>query len=155
MEYEIKRLSPDLANDYFDFFDHRAFSDGTPFYPCYCNAFNLSKDRMKIDLYQKAEEYGEGLEGWKRALRESAERMVKSGEIQGYLAYDKGIAAQLLHRVCDDAKAEGYKYVEAYPVKDGGYLGMAFTGPLHLYEKAGFDICTQSNNTYIMRKQLV
>lgn len=211
MKYEIKRLSPDLANDYFDFFDHRAFSDGTPFYPCYCNAFNLSKDRMKIDLYQKAEEYGEGLEGWKRALRESAERMVESGEIQGYLAYDKGIAigwcnanerlsyyrtgefdlhsvpedeeythcsgpgevkaivcfeispeyrgkgiaAQLLHRVCDDAKAEGYKYVEAYPVKDGGYLGMAFTGPLHLYEKAGFDICTQSNNTYIMRKQLV
>ena len=56
MEYEIKRLSPDLANDYFDFFDHRAFSDGTPS-TLVIATFNLSKDRMKIDLYQKAEEY--------------------------------------------------------------------------------------------------
>ena len=50
----------------------------------------------------------------------------------------KGIASMLLERVCEDAKAEGFKYVEAYPVKDGGYMGMAFTGPMHMYEKAGF-----------------
>ena len=25
MEYEIKSLTPDLAEDYFDFFDNRAF----------------------------------------------------------------------------------------------------------------------------------
>ena len=31
----IKRLTPDLLEDYLDFFDHRAFSDGSPFYPCY------------------------------------------------------------------------------------------------------------------------
>ena len=31
MEYEIKSLTPDLAEDYFDFFDNRAFSDGSPF----------------------------------------------------------------------------------------------------------------------------
>ncbi len=211
MDYEIKRLSPDLAEDYFDFFDNRAFSDGSPFYPCYCNAFNLSKDRIRTEIIRKAEEYGGGQEGWKRALRESAERMVASGEIRGYLAYDrgvpvgwcnandrmnycrtgefnldnvpddepythcggpgevkavvcfeiapgyrgKGIASALLRRVCGDAKAEGYRYVEAYPVKDGGYLGMAFTGPARLYEKAGFTVCERINNTYVMRKQLV
>ena len=38
----IKALSPELENDYFDFFDNRAFSDGSPYYPCYCNAFNMS-----------------------------------------------------------------------------------------------------------------
>ena len=211
MEYEIKSLTPDLAEDYFDFFDNRAFSDGSPFYPCYCNAFNLSKERMKKELYQRAEEYGNGLEGWKRALRESAERMVQAGEIKGYLAFDngiaigwcnandrlnyyrtgefdlhtlpegeeythsivsgevkaivcfeispeyrgKGIATQLLRRICDDAKVEGYKYVEAYPVKGGENIEMAFTGPLRLYEKAGFEIVELSGDTYTVRKKLI
>ena len=60
----------------------------------------------------------------------------------------------LLQRVCEDAKAEGYKYVEAYPVKDGGYMGMAFTGPIDMYEKAGFEIVEQQGKTCIMRKKL-
>ena len=210
MDYEIRRLTPELAEDYFDFFDNRAFSDGSPFYPCYCNAFNMSKDRIEAEFNRKAEEYGGGKESWKRALRESAERMVAAGEIQGYLAYDqgkaigwcnanermsyyrtgefdlgnvpedeaythcsrpgevkaivcfeiapgyrgRGIASMLLQRVCDDAKAEGYQYVEAYPVQDGGYLGMAFTGPVHMYEKAGFVTCARICTTYIMRKKL-
>ncbi len=210
MDYEIRRLTPELAEDYFDFFDNRAFSDGSPFYPCYCNAFNMSKDRIEAEFNRKAEEYGGGKESWKRALRESAERMVAAGEIQGYLAYDqekaigwcnanermsyyrtgefdlgnvpedeaythcsgpgevkaivcfeiapgyrgRGIASMLLQRVCDDAKAEGYQYVEAYPVQDGGYLGMAFTGPVHMYEKAGFVTCARICTIYIMRKKL-
>ena len=166
---------------------------------------------MKKELYQRAEEYGNGLEGWKRALRESAERMVQAGEIKGYLAFDngiaigwcnandrlnyyrtgefdlhtlpedeeythsivsgevkaivcfeispeyrgKGIATQLLRRICDDAKVEGYKYVEAYPVKGGENIEMAFTGPLRLYEKAGFEIVELSGNTYTVRKKLI
>ncbi|MBO7486252.1 MAG: GNAT family N-acetyltransferase [Spirochaetaceae bacterium] len=210
MIYEIKKLTPDLSKDYFDFFDNRAFSDDSPFYPCYCNAFNLSKERMKTELYQKTKEYGNDFEAWKRALRESAERMVAAGEIQGYLAYDngvsvgwcnanerlnyyrtgefdlhtppedeeythcsgrgevkaivcfeiapeyrgKGIALMLLKRVLEDAKADGFKYVEAYPVKNGGYMGKAFTGPMHLYEKAGFEIIAQEAETFVMRKQL-
>ena len=210
MIYEIKKLTPDLSKDYFDFFDNRAFSDDSPFYPCYCNAFNLSKERMKTELYQKTEEYGNDFEAWKRALRESAERMVAAGEIQGYLAYDngvsvgwcnandrlnyyrtgefdlhtppddeeythcsgrgevkaivcfeiapeyrgKGIALMLLKRVLEDAKADGFKYVEAYPVNNGGYMGKAFTGPMHLYEKAGFEIIAQEAETFVMRKQL-
>ena len=90
--FEIKKLTPDLTKDYFDFFDNRAFSDGSPFAPCFCNAFNLSKERMQKELYQKAEEYGNGFEGWVRALRESAERMVAAGEIQGYLVFDNGVS---------------------------------------------------------------
>ena len=52
----IKPLVPELIEDYFDFFDNRAFSDGSPYYPCYCNAFNLSLDQIKTDLYAKAKE---------------------------------------------------------------------------------------------------
>ena len=35
MALTIKPLSPELAADYLDFFDRRAFSDGSPYYPCY------------------------------------------------------------------------------------------------------------------------
>ena len=46
-EITIKALSPDLKKDYFDFFDNRAFSDGSPYYPCYCNAFNMSAGEIE------------------------------------------------------------------------------------------------------------
>ncbi len=84
----IKRLTPELLEDYLDFFDHRAFSDGSPFYPCYCNAFNMSKERIQNEFFRQAEIYGGGSEGWKKALRASAVRMVENMEVQGYLAYD-------------------------------------------------------------------
>lgn len=91
-QYVIKGLTPDLMEDYFDFFDHRAFSDGSPFYPCYCNAFNMSQKQIQDELYAQAAEYGGGQEGWKKALRESAARMVANGKIQGYLVYDDAAA---------------------------------------------------------------
>ena len=87
MELVIKALTPDLVSDYLDFFDHRAFADESPFYPCYCNAFNLSREQIRRQLFVKAEQYG-GEEGWRRALRESALQMVQNGSIRGYLAYD-------------------------------------------------------------------
>ena len=57
MEIEIKALTPDFVEDYIDFFDHRAFSDGSPYYPCYCNAFNMSAieiDSVKTSLTSTA-----------------------------------------------------------------------------------------------------
>ena len=92
MNIEIKALTSELIDEYFDFFDNRAFSDNSPYYPCYCNAFNMSKEQIDSELFKKSEIYGGGAEGWKRALRESAFQMVKTGIIQGYLAFDNGIA---------------------------------------------------------------
>ena len=210
MMITIKRLTPDLLEDYLDFFDHRAFSDGSPFYPCYCSAFNMSRERIQEEFFRQAEVNGGGNEGWKKALRDSAVHMVAGGEIQGYLAYDsgmavgwcnandrlnycrvgefdlasvppdepcddcerkgqvksvvcfeiapeyrgKGIATLLLEAVCRDALAEGYVYVEAYPVKEEGLQGLAFTGPRRLYEKAGFRITARKGGTLVMRKRL-
>ena len=74
-EIETKALTPDLADAHIDFFDHRAFSDGSPYYPCYCNAFNMST--IEIDnLREQAERCGGGVDGWQRSLRESAAQMV-------------------------------------------------------------------------------
>ena len=210
MEYTIRKMTPELADDYFDFFENRAFSDGSPFYPCYCTAYNMSKERIDEEFVARCKEYGGGDEGWKRALRECADRMVSAGEVQGYLVYErgivvgwcnsndrlnyyrvgefdpsnvpadkscsyckekgfiksvvcfeiapgyrgKGIASLLLNKVCEDAKNEGYTYVEGYPVKDGGYDGIAFTGPMKLYERLGFEVYEQNRDYTIVRKKL-
>ena len=57
----IKALSPELEDDYFDFFDNRAFSDGSPYYPCYCNAFNMSVGEI-VKMRELAKQYGDGYE---------------------------------------------------------------------------------------------
>ena len=208
MDLVIKALTPDLVSDYLDFFDHRAFADESPFYPCYCNAFNLSREQIRRQLFVKAEQYG-GEEGWRRALRESALQMVQNGSIRGYLAYDgdlsvgwcnandrlsyyrvgefdldslpedsvldgcvvpgnvksivcfeiapawrgKGIAGRLLEQVCKDAAEEGFSFAEAYP-EDSKNNTPAFTGPLRLYEKAGFTEYGRRGSMIIMRKVL-
>lgn len=92
MNLTIKKMSPELADDYFDFFDNRAFSDDSPYYPCYCNAFNMSAERIRSEIIEQVNINGGGTEGWKRSLRKSAHNMVKQGEISGYLAYDHGVS---------------------------------------------------------------
>ena len=169
MSLIVKRLTPELAEDYFDFFDNRAFSDNSPYYPCYCNAFNMSAERIRSEIIEQVDINGGGTEGWKRSLRKSAQNMVERGEILGYLVYDhgisvvcfeiapeyrgKGIATALLRRVCEDALKDGYEYVEAYPALKGkGEYD--FTGPVKLYEKLGFTIREQHGEMLIMRKDL-
>lgn len=208
MEIEIKALTPDLEEAYFDFFDYRAFSDDSPYFPCYCNAFNMSAAEIK-NMKQRSALYGGGSEGWKRSLRETTSRMVKTNKIKGYLAFDKniavgwcntndrmsyyrvgefdldhvpedrvpsacerkgqiksivcfeispeyrgkGIATQLLKRVCADAESDGYSFVEAYPT-DNAKITLAFTGPIHLYEKMGFLEFSRIGSTIIMRKAI-
>jgi GNAT superfamily N-acetyltransferase len=205
----IRALTPALIGDYFDFFDHRAFPKGSPFAPCYCNAYNMSAVQIREKLFERARMYG-GRTGWKRALRESAWEMVCSGQIQGYLAYDgaqaigwcnandrmnyyrvgafslnalppdrrpvgctergtvksvvcfeiapeyrgMGIAGKLLARVCEDAASDGYAIAEAYPQEYVQDAATAFTGPLSLYEKAGFAEYARRDGTIIMRKAL-
>ena len=208
MDIRIMALTPDLEEPYFDFFDHRAFADGSPYYPCYCNAFNMSAAGIG-QMRDQAQRYGGGDEGWQRSLRETAVRMVRAGEIGGYLAFDggvpvgwcnandrtryfrvgefdldhvpedrppedcqrfgeiksivcfaispayrgRGLAGQLLARVCSDAEEEGYLFAEAYPV-EGAQPALAFTGPLRLYEKAGFREYKRSGPAIVMRKAL-
>lgn len=65
----------------------------------------------------------------------------------------KGIATQLLNQVCAEARNDGYEYVEAYPSDQArGFL--AFTGPVRLYETAGFTEFSRIGSTIVMRKKL-
>ncbi|MDF2536969.1 MAG: acetyltransferase family [Bacillales bacterium] len=47
MAYEIKKLTPELANDYIKFFEKYAFSDGSEFAGCYCTWYNWNVDYEK------------------------------------------------------------------------------------------------------------
>lgn len=208
MDLRIEPLTPERAGDYFDFFDNRAFSDGSPYYPCYCAAFNMTAERIRTEFFDRAAAAGGGALALNAAMRRTAVGMVARGEIQGYLAYDgalavgwcnandrstyarvgefdledvpgendltpaegriksvvcfeiapdyrgRGIAAALMDRVCRDAAADGWDAVEAYPILRQEREALDFTGPLHLYEKAGFRPVERRGRMLVMRKDL-
>ena len=161
MNIEIKKLTPELLDDYLHFFDNVAFSDHKEWSKCYCMFFQLT-DEMKEKLDETDGD----------AARDYAISYIKQRRLNGYLAYNNGevagwlntddksayymlsrknspklwdddegsrvkslvcftiapnmrgqkIATRLLERALSDAAAEGYDYVEAYPVKGGGRL---------------------------------
>ena len=66
----------------------------------------------------------------------------------------KGIATALLQRAIDDARAEGYKAIEDFPVLRDEKYEWDCKGPLRLYEKAGFVRAAVQENIVVMRKEL-
>ena len=66
----------------------------------------------------------------------------------------KGVATALLERVCADAKAEGYEFVEVYPNRTFVDTAEEFHGPQVMYKRAGFDVAAEVDGMLIMRKSL-
>jgi GNAT superfamily N-acetyltransferase len=187
MNIEIRRLVPDLAEDYVRFFDKTPHADNRDDHRCYCvwwcNDDAEGKDYSSVE---------------KR--RDYAVRYVKGNNIQGYLAYcdgevvgwcnantksdclncycwrrfmgavpieqstpdyaiaprmqRKGIATQLLERVCSDAKQDGFDFVEAYPNRAFVDEAEDFMGPVELYTKSGFVLWHETEQKLVMRKSL-
>lgn len=65
-----------------------------------------------------------------------------------------GIATALLERVIEDAKNDGYEYIEAYPNKEETDMYYNYVGPLGLYRKFGFELYTQTKQRLVLRKKL-
>ena len=66
----------------------------------------------------------------------------------------RGIALSFIEQVCQDAKRNGYVAVEGYAKITKQRDEYDFTGPMHLYEKAGFSCVMEHNGVAIMRKIL-
>ena len=66
----------------------------------------------------------------------------------------KGIADFIIDKVLEDARKEGYSYVEAYPFSDKSFA-YQYHGPIRLYEKHGFETYSEKSWFVIMRKELV
>lgn len=192
MNLEIKKLSPDLLDDWLYFFDNVAFTDNDEWSGCYCMCYhwNESLNRKKEWNCSKSDApYN----------RSCAIDFIRKGKMQGYLAYEagkvvgwcnandkkaydnifsfpaividqgkkvksivcfcvspiargKGVASQLLERVCTDAAADGYDYVEAYPFHHDS--NHAYHGPRAMYEKFGFEVCGNAKDCTVFRKKI-
>ncbi|MDR1263882.1 MAG: GNAT family N-acetyltransferase [Oscillospiraceae bacterium] len=96
MNIVIKALEPLLAADFFDFFDNRAFTDNSPEGPCYCQRFQMTREKEGAAIGGMLRQYG-GFEnalkhGLADILRELARQQIVSGALQGYLAFVDGIS---------------------------------------------------------------
>ena len=195
MNLEIKPLTSALADDYFEFFENRAFTDDSP-YRCYCQLFQMTKEEHKA-----AFEHIDGADAG-RAARKVAEQQIHAGVLRGYLAFSdglaigwcnvnakanfpvesctgarfyepvekrekavvcfeiapefrgKGVATALLQRAAADAKLEGYTAIDGYPRLLDERDEWDYTGPVRLYEKAGFIKVSQQGDSLVMRKDL-
>ena len=75
MNITVKKLTPELCGDFLDYFENTAFTDHEEWAYCYCLECHLG---MAEDEKMKDK-------NMRRAL---AERLILSGKMQGYLAYD-------------------------------------------------------------------
>ena len=66
----------------------------------------------------------------------------------------KGIATLLLERVCKDAVQDGFDFVEVYPYKESSYQSSDFGGHFKMYKKSGFRVFLETEQGFVMRKQL-
>lgn len=66
----------------------------------------------------------------------------------------RGIATKLLDRVCKDAAADGYEYIEAYPRRGEADIFINHHGPYALYEKFGFALHKDTEHDSVVRKYL-
>ena len=157
MNIEIRKLTPDLLEDYLCFFETEAHADNPDEDRCYCVCWCSVDHRIQTDFSSPEKR------------RDLAVQYINSRAIQGYLAYydgkvvgwcnannksdclnctswlrfmnavntedsspdikvksiycftiapnmkRKGIASQLLERVCKDAADDGFAFVEVYP----------------------------------------
>ncbi|MCL1788137.1 MAG: GNAT family N-acetyltransferase [Defluviitaleaceae bacterium] len=65
-----------------------------------------------------------------------------------------GVATQLLEYVCQDAAADGFDFVEAFPNKKLDDATKDHRGPLLMYEKCGFTKHAEKDGKVVMRKVL-
>lgn len=190
MDIVIKKLTPELCEDFIYFFDNTAFSDHEEWVECFCLESHISHEEDAR------------LEGKADVRRELARELVMSGVMNGYLVYDcgdvvgwcncddkmnyapicsnsslmrgdenpgmiksvycfdiapayrgRGIAHLMLDRVCEDAKSDGYSFVEVYPYADIEEK-YQYRGPIRLYEKHGFEMLCRGDWLCVMRKEL-
>ena len=66
----------------------------------------------------------------------------------------KGLATQLLERVCQDAFQDGFDIVEAYPYQESSGQSSDFGGYVEMYERSGFQLSLRTEKGLVVRKHL-
>ena len=89
IDITIKALTPDLIPNYFNLFDHRAFSDHADWSCCYCTSFHADNRQVEADVHS----LGGGEKNLRYVLRGFLEKLIHEGTLQGYLAYIDNLPA--------------------------------------------------------------
>lgn len=83
MDFIVKKLLPDMADDYIDLFDERGFSDGSINKGCYCVWHHWTDDhernRAKLPENERP-----------LVKRDYAKRLIQEGILNGFVAYRNG-----------------------------------------------------------------
>jgi ribosomal protein S18 acetylase RimI-like enzyme len=183
MSITVKRLKPELKEDFLHFFDEIAFIDNKKWSPCYCQCY----------LETPGEEW---LQRSAETNRNSAIQRIENETMSGFIAFEennpvgwchaglkknikafsdepdgdtavivcfiiapnhrrKGIATILLNYILDTFKAEGVQYIDAYPSKNIEKTDINYHGFLQMYKNAEFKILNEEDDCYLVRKQLI
>ena len=194
MNVEIRKLTPDLAEEYVHFFDVTPHDYNVDEHKCYCvcwcsedsegRDFSTREKRRACALKYVKENvlqgylayYDNKVVGWCNANTKSdclkcaawrrnmssipTEELVPDLKVKSVFCFviapemkRKGIATQLLKRVCHDAAQDGFDFVEAYPNKEF-VSDVDFTGPVEMYKKCGFTKYMKREDIIVMRKAL-
>jgi len=178
----IKEMTPELENDWFDFFENRAFSDHKEWRHCYCTFYY--KPRLPEYFHRNS------------SNREYARWLIRNGKMKGYVVYNnneivgwcnvnakkvypalsdictgeenvvsitcfviekqyrgKGIAHQIVDRIIADAKSKGVKIIEAYPRKQAKSEYGNYHGSYSMYVRKGFTE-EKTGECVVLRKYL-
>jgi len=84
-ETVIRELTPELLDDFLDFFDHDAFADNPSWFGCYCMFFHFLGTMEEWEKRSASEN------------RETISALIKRGEAHGLLAYVGGRPAGWCH----------------------------------------------------------
>ncbi len=66
----------------------------------------------------------------------------------------KGVAKLILEYIINDAKNDGFEFIESYPNKEFESEAFDYMGPLKLYENLGFNYSYDFDFKIVMRKKL-
>lgn len=99
--------------------------------------------------------------GWKEIISKEDEIKDEAAKIKSIFCFTvapemrgKHIATALLERVVEEAKKDGYEYLEAYPNKVETDMYYNYVGPENLYRKFGFEKWGKTPERIIYRKKL-
>lgn len=83
MNIEVKRLNGNMAEEYLDFFDHRAFSDGSAEKGCYCvwHHWTDQHEKERSLMPEKERPY---------CKRNYAKELIQNGILNGFAAFYDG-----------------------------------------------------------------
>lgn len=172
-EIEILSISPESASDVGRFFDTDATPDNPAWGACYCMFYfrggraneNWGNEPWRENRRDQLARVAEGkttgtlayvdgkLAGWCNATSRAEFPGLADGEDQGIASvvcfaiappYRRhGLATRLLEGAISRSAENGFRRLEAYPIRDPADERAAFHGSLELYQRLGFEVVSE------------